>query len=442
MNLRLRDCSGLWGLFLLLFSACGSAQEEAAPGAPSGERAAGLSPNGEIQVLREGEVARTLPAEFVPLDYPDMPWRGDPGIGASQGGTLYVALYRRIFYSSDGGRSWDFHPIPAEMIIDPSNRSSGPHVRNYDSFLVLRDGTLLWAYQGSDQTDHLIRSTDGGKTWEPWSRIEEMAPYDFVGGNQNCMLELQDGSLLWPTRVGPRQEYLEQRRKQVEEGGSWTGPPSWSTYVYRSQDGGRSWGDKSLLQEWGTETHVFQLSSGRLLAAIRYQRPQEAPAPANEPDYLRDADRETSRPNPPGFRPGKGNQSTVGKRVLLADSNDHGRTWTDFRPLWRKEGGPMDIAFGEAHGHLCQLSDGTVVLVHERRYPYERGDIRARISRDEGRTWLPEVYRLSAGHGYGASVVLADDTIVTAVGNSPLDEKGRNPSGKWSAGVVRWRLAE
>lgn len=38
--------------------------------------------------------------------------------------------------------------------------------------------------------------------------------------------------------------------------------------------------------------------------------------------------------------------------------------------------------------------------------------------------------------------MLEDDTIVTAVGNSPLNEKGRNLSGKWIAQVVRWRLAE
>ena len=441
MYRKLSNHRQLWIIFPLLIAACGPAQELSDTGSGPGEAVSGLSPNGEIQVLRDGEVTRTVPAEYIPLDYPEMPWRGDPGIGASQDGTLYVALYHRIFYSNDGGRSWNFHPIPAE-ILEPPEGSTDGSVGNYDSFLVLRDGTLLWAYRGAGETDHVIRSTDGGKTWEPWSRIEEMSPYDSAGGNQNCMVELKDGTLLWPTRLGPRGEYLEARRKQIEGGSSWTGPPSWTTYLYRSQDGGRNWGDKSLLQEWGTEAHVFQLSSGRLLAAIRYQRTGAAPAPANEPDYLADADRRTDIPNPPGIQPGRGNQSTVGKRVFLADSIDTGRTWTDFRPLWRKAGGPMDIAFGEAHGHLCQLSDGTVILVHERRYPYDQGDIRARVSRDEGRTWLPEVYQLSSGHGYGASVVLADDTIVTAVGNSPLDEKGRNPSGKWIAQVVRWRLAE
>lgn len=431
----------LWVAFLLLTSFCGTSQEGADTEPGVGEIVSGRPSEGEIQVLRDGETIRTVPAEYVPLDYPEMPWRGDPGIGISQDGIIYVALYHRIFYSSDGGRSWGFHPIPTEILERPNNATPGS-VDNYDSFLVLRDGTLLWAYIGLGPTDHVIRSTDGGKNWEPWSRIEEMSPYPTAGGNQNCMVELQDGTLLWPTRLGPRPGYLRERYQQVELGEPWSGPPSWTTYLYRSQDGGRSWGDKSLLQEWGTETHVFQLSSGRLLAAIRYQRNAKAPAPANELDYLETADRETDIPNPPGIPPGRGNHSTVGKRILLADSTDQGKTWSGLRPLWRNEGGPMDIAFGEAHGHLCQLSDGTVILVHERRYPYEHGDIRARVSRDEGQTWLPETYKLSPGHGYGASVVLADDTIVTAVGNSALDKRGRNPSGKWTAQVVRWRLAE
>ena len=132
-------------------------------------------------------------------------------------------------------------------------------------------------------------------------------------------------------------------------------------------------------------------------------------------------------------------KAIVGKRVFLADSADGGRSWQNFRPLWRQTDGPMDLEFGQAHGHMVQLSDGTVVLVVEDRYPYPEGDVRARISRDGGQTWLPEVYHLSPGHGYGGSVVLEDDTIVTALGNTPLDERGR-PTGSYTAQVVRWRL--
>ena len=131
-------------------------------------------------------------------------------------------------------------------------------------------------------------------------------------------------------------------------------------------------------------------------------------------------------------------QGSVGKRVFLADSADGGRTWTGFRPVKREDTVTADIVFGEAHGHLVQLSDGTVVLVHERRYAYDVGDVRARVSRDEGQTWAPEAYRLSPGHGYAASVVLADDTMVTALGNTPLNQRAvpLTVSGtlKWSVG--------
>lgn len=122
--------------------------------------------------------------------------------------------------------------------------------------------------------------------------------------------------------MGPLGEYLEARRKQIDGGRSWAGAPSWTTYLYRFQDGGRSWGDRRLLQEWGTETHVFQLSFGRLLAAIRYQRAGASPALANERYYLAAADCRTDIPNPPEIRSVRGNQSTVGKRVFQRQKED------------------------------------------------------------------------------------------------------------------------
>ena len=379
-----------------------------------------MAPNGEVAVLRDGRKVDALPAEFIPLDYPGMPWRGDPAIGMSSDGTIYIALYARIFVSRNGGRQWESRRIDVESFDPPATERA-----NYDSFVVLRDGTLLWAYHAPEhETDFVVRSVDGGKTWQPWSRIADRSPFSSAGGNQNCMTELADGTILWPTRLGPARSEREQRGPEKKP---WRGPAHWTTYVYRSTDGGRSWKEKALLQTWGTETNLLELAPGRLLAAIRYQRYAHAPAPPNEPKEVSTADRQ---------------QGSVGKCVLLADSSDGGYTWANFRPVKRDASGEMDIAFGEAHGHLVQLSDGTVVLAHERRYPYEVGDVRARVSRDQGQTWAPEAYRLSPGHGYAASVVLADDTIVTALGNTPLNEKGRSVDGKWYAQVVRWRLGE
>lgn len=384
----------------------GVARDEPTPPAP-------FTPNGEIRITRDHQEIGTLPAEYIPLDYPDMPWRGDPGIGMTGDGRIYVSLYARVFLSRDGGKTWESRSIDVDS-LDPPMRA-----KNYDSFGVLRDGTLLWAYRADDPpTDFLLRSTDGGESWHSWSRLENLSPFIRAGGNQNCMLELRDGTLLWPTIMAAQHAYDKEDASKP--------PPT--TYVFRSTDGGKSWEEKHSLQQWGTETNLLELHDGRLLAAIRYQRRYQAPPPQNEPPSLLEdhARREIQK-------------STVGKRVFLSDSADGGRSWQNFRPVWRQTDGPMDLEFGQAHGHMVQLSGGTVVLVVEDRYPYPEGDVRARISRDGGQTWLPEVYHLSAGHGYGASVVLEDDTIVTAVGNTPLDERGR-PDGEYTAQVVRWRL--
>lgn len=121
-------------------------------GSSPGKEAPRLSPNGEIQVLRDGEVTRTVPAEYVRLDYPEIPWRGDPGMGASLDSSIYVALYHRIFYSNAGGRSWDVHSIPIE-ILEPTRGPVAVSVSGYDSFLVLRDGTPGRISGSEAQTD-------------------------------------------------------------------------------------------------------------------------------------------------------------------------------------------------------------------------------------------------------------------------------------------------
>ena len=98
-------------------------------------------------------------AEYIPLDYPDMPWRGDPAIGMSSDGTIYIALYPKIFASEDGGDTWEARRIDVESLEPPASERA-----NYDSFVVLRDGTLLWAYHSPEhETDFVIRSLTEGK---------------------------------------------------------------------------------------------------------------------------------------------------------------------------------------------------------------------------------------------------------------------------------------
>ena len=97
------------------------------------------------------------------------------------------------------------------------------------------------------------------------------------------------------------------------------------------------------------------------------------------------------------------------------------------------------LELGECHGQMVELADGRLVLSHDRRYPYDRGETIGRVSEDGGKTWLRKGYHISDGSGYPTSVALNDGTIVTVVGNTRPDPRSR-PTEAWSFQVVRWRL--
>jgi hypothetical protein len=272
---------------------------------------------------------------------------------------------------------------------------------------VLEDGTLLWAFLDHSELNgratecYVIRSEDRGETWEGPAKFDK-SPFPSIGSSSNRMTELPDGTVLWPQRIGLTGAEIDRKREENETSGR---PVKASTvtgtYVFRSTDGGRTWGDRTPLPDWSFETTILRLHSGGLIAAIRYQPFFEMDTPL----------------------------AGLGKRVFLADSEDGGRTWVDFRPVRRVPDGPADVEFGEAHGELSQLSDGTLVLTHDRRYPRDQARLLARISRDQGQTWIPQVYNLTLaggtvlgssergyGTGYASSLVLEDDTIVTMTG--------------------------
>jgi hypothetical protein len=120
------------------------------------------------------------------------------------------------------------------------------------------------------------------------------------------------------------------------------------------------------------------------------------------------------------------------KRTRLSESSDYGRTWSPPRQVTRR--------FGDTPGELVRLSDGRIVLLHTRRYPYTAGHLRAQVSPDEGQTWSAEAYIVSEGHGYSGSVVLPDDTIVTVCGDRAAAENGQMMAERGGGCAVRWKL--
>ena len=374
-----------------------------------------LTETSEIKVTADGKFVRAVPAEFIPVPL----GRGSP-IGMTDAGTLYAGfategpgLESTLLSSTDGGRSWSERRLNWWQFFNHTVERDSLEFLFWDnrwamrnqSFGVLRNGVLLWAFE-QDAADlekecYVIRSEDGGETWEGPVKLDK-SPFSSVGNCSNRMTELPDGTILWPQRLSWREDEWEKQREKLENTGqSLTAAAFTNSYVFRSTDGGCTWGDRTPLPDWSFETTLLRLHSGKLIAAIRYQPLIDLDTPLTK----------------------------FGKRVFLADSEDDGRTWINFRPVRRTPDGESDLALGECHGELSQLSDGTLVLTYDHRYPYEQQQVLARVSHDEGNTWTPEVYNLTrpggsvlgshqkgVGSGYASSVVLEDDTIVTMTG--------------------------
>ena len=150
---------------------------------------------------------------------------------------------------------------------------------------------------------------------------------------------------------------------------------TWTAYVLRSRDRGRSWGEPSVIGEQGVhgigynEPALIHLTSGRMIALLRT--------------------------GPAGW-------------LYQSDSNDLGQTWSTpaKTPMW---GYPA---------HLRQLQDGRLLATYgHRREPF---GIRACLSSDGGKSWNIEseiVLRDDLKNrdlGYPTTTQLDDGTLLTA----------------------------
>ncbi len=378
-----------------------------------------------IKVTRDGETIREIPVERIALDYPSLSARAEACMGRTRNGDIWAAVgfntgtygsleqtnRERLFHSADEGRTWT------------SNEMSPSGQARMCAFTVLQDDTFLLAVcaftGGARNRIDVFASTDKGSTWEPAGHIAA-APYDEIGEGFLSMTQLADGTVLLPTN-----------RWTGDDAGGELPAHSKESVVYRSADGGRNWGDRSPTFDYIHEPHIVQLASGKLLGAFRHQRVRLADDP---PDVVE----KWSAMSSEGVISNHGD--TIFKHVFVGDSDDEGRTWKNLRPLLTREGKPL-LVFGETHGQLVQLPDGRVVLTHDRRYPYEGYETRARVSHDEGRTWDPETCHVSYGAGYAASVALDDGTLVTVTGCTSFAPDSK-PIGPWRAEAVRWRLPD
>ena len=392
----------------------------------------------ELVVTCEGAIRATLPCERIPLDITSMvtPETGHhlgAHIGKTQNGTLYCFVAEGVtsvlLRSEDGGATW----IP----LDGTQRRPG-----MNAFTVLDDDTFCKAswLEGNEGIQLIQLSSDTGKSWEQASDIRS-GVFDRVHIDGN-LIQLSDGALLLPVHFVTPQPEGEPFSSGVE-----------AQYMLRSSDRGRTWTGgnedfwRTLLRSnltvtgvcrearipgpGGTfpgcwETGILQLADGTIMAALRYSGAYQN----WHAKYIHEWNG-AEIPDVHGRR---------FRHIMLATSKDGGISWENFRPV-QDGNGKTVLIHGECNGELVQVPDGTLVLVHQRRYPRGLEQLMAHVSEDEGRTWLPDEYRLSSGFGYSGSLALEDGTIITVTGKTFCNQDSV-PFSPRMAHAIRWRLLD
>ena len=277
-----------------------------------------------------------------------------------RGGAPHIGMEGRLdlVASRTGGRTWTKPRVIVDSPLDDRN----------PAFAVLPDGTLVVGYSLCDAYVNgewrsevarfhvfVTRSGDGGKTWTRPTLVN-VSPYD-DGSPFGKMVLMPDGTLLmnvycWylPAYGGDKPE---------EKRGEFT-------LVFRSRDGGKTWGDLSLIARGFNETGLLLMPDGRLLAVMR---------------------------------------SDAAGGLWQCESSDGGLTWSEPTRITR---------LAEQPGDLVLLPSGHVLLVFgERNEPFGTMGM---VSKDGGKTW-GEKFTLwddavNTDCGYPSAVVLSDGRIL------------------------------
>ena len=269
-----------------------------------------------------------------------------------------------LFRSDDEGRSWTAVPIrPPEH----------PEPQMYHGMGVAGSGRRLVAHsrRDGDMLDLSVSFTDdGGDSWTtsptPFGQFAPGVPHmRFHEDGSRSFVELDDGTLMFTTTIVPNGGYGEEHPPTGDE--LYGGRPGalFSDIVFRSTDGGTTWGDPTpafpFLNPHESNLAVDPAVSDRVLLMARCQR--SIPADEDPADFA------ARTGNPPGTRI---------KQGVLFESVDRGRTFSELG--WTNYYGHR--------GHVCAASGNRVVVTHNADYRYTA--VVARLSPDGGRSWQQE----------------------------------------------------
>ncbi len=265
--------------------------------------------------------------------------------------------------SEDGGATWTKRGVPAVREHENSNRIHvAAGLANNGDLLAITTGWTGRDLSGKKtgrpfreriESTWISRSTDGGKTWSVDKSSFPTLPAGEIVVPFGDILPGHDGCL----RVAM---YHRQR-----------------TYVFRSCDDGRTWGEPVTLDEANhtDETALLHLGDGKWLAAAR------------------------------------------SNGMYLYRSDDDAKTWNHRKKLTDAQQHP---------GHLTRLSDNRLLVTYGNRT--SPGGVDVRFSSDEGLTWSDplRVVACEGDRGYPSSVQLPDGQVLTAYYAQRIEGHDRN----------------
>ncbi|HVM49342.1 MAG TPA: sialidase family protein [Candidatus Acidoferrum sp.] len=284
-----------------------------------------------------------------PLHYPEKTLQAYIKMGLPAGIVAPTGGRAMLIRSTDQGKTWS---KPVTLIDTPADD-------RHPAFLELRDGTLVcsfFTYMGQPEGDmwkdpamethvRLIRSFDGGRTWE---KRPSLLPSPFVGEETDGPLVLlKDGSALIAVDGRPR-----------------SGPPDQAAFL-RSTHRGRSWKLLGTVRASHDlqEVTVAELPDGQWVMMAR---------PEGDIAWSRDQGRTWTEPVSFGMRmfaPSlyvlrdgtlvclHGSYTRGGLRVIF--SRDGGHTWM---AAGKDYGFLVDQSYG--YGKAMELPDGSLFITY------------------------------------------------------------------------------